>query len=103
MIETIFPSRLKAARLKAGLTQKEAAERISAASTTWASWEQGRAWPTVAQIDAIAAAVNADPADLIGVQAVEDQLAARFAALTDEERRAVDALLEVLKSGKKSG
>ncbi len=37
-----IPEQIKAVRLKAGLTQKEAAELISYSKRAWQDWEQGR-------------------------------------------------------------
>lgn len=41
---------LKAARVNAGLTQKEAARRASVASLTLINWEKERTAPTIVQL-----------------------------------------------------
>lgn len=44
---------LKAARVNAGLTQKEAAKRLNVGNKTMWAWEQGKTMPKVNKIDAI--------------------------------------------------
>jgi len=44
---------LKAARVNAGLTQKEAAKRINVSNKTLCNWESGASMPKVDKIDAI--------------------------------------------------
>ena len=44
---------LKAARINAGLTQSEAAERIGVSVSTIKNWEAGKTFPSQPQIDKI--------------------------------------------------
>lgn len=44
---------LKAARVNAGLTQKEAAEKLNVSNKTVWAWECGKAMPKVNKIDEI--------------------------------------------------
>lgn len=44
---------LKAARVNAGLTQKEVAERLKVSNKTVWAWEVGKTMPNVNKIDAI--------------------------------------------------
>ena len=44
---------LKAARVNAGLTQKEAAKKINVSNKTLCNWESGASMPKVDKIDAI--------------------------------------------------
>lgn len=44
---------LKAARVNAGLTQKEAAEKLNISVSTLKNWESGKTFPRKPQIDAI--------------------------------------------------
>ena len=44
---------LKAARINAGLTQSEAAERIGVSVSTIKNWEAGKKFPSQPQIDKI--------------------------------------------------
>lgn len=39
--EMTTPAKIKSARLKAGLTQEQAADVVGAATITWQSWERG--------------------------------------------------------------
>jgi len=62
-----FASRLKEARAAAGLSRKELA---AAAGVSWQAvraWEQGAREPGLSSLRALAAALDADPARLIGV------------------------------------
>lgn len=44
---------LKAARVNAGLSQKEAAKKLDVSNKTLGSWESGATMPSVDKIDAI--------------------------------------------------
>lgn len=44
---------LEAARVNAGFTQKEAADRLSISNVTLCNWEKGKSFPNVQQIDAL--------------------------------------------------
>lgn len=44
---------LRAARVNAGLTQKEVAEKLKVSNKTVWAWESGKAMPKVDKIDAI--------------------------------------------------
>jgi transcriptional regulator with XRE-family HTH domain len=46
---------LKAARVNAGLTQKQAAEALGISNSTLVKWENGKAAPRVEKIDALCA------------------------------------------------
>ena len=45
--------KLNAARVNAGLTQKEAAEKLGISVSTLKNWESGKTFPRQPQIDAI--------------------------------------------------
>jgi len=49
---------LKAARVNAGLTQKEAAKRLNVSNKTLCNWENGLAMPKVDKIEPICALYN---------------------------------------------
>jgi transcriptional regulator with XRE-family HTH domain len=49
----MFKISLKAARVNAGLTQKEAAKALEISNTTLCHWENGTAFPDANQIDRI--------------------------------------------------
>ena len=44
---------LKAARVNAGLTQKEAAEKLGISNATLCKWEQGSSMPNIQQVQQI--------------------------------------------------
>lgn len=44
---------LAAARINAGMTQREAAERLNVTQKTLCKWEKARTFPNALQIDAI--------------------------------------------------
>lgn len=56
---------LKAARVNAGLTQKEAAEKLNVSNKTVWSWECGKAMPNVNKIDAICSLYGMSYDDII--------------------------------------
>ncbi len=59
MPETFSPAKLKAARLAAGLTQTEAAERAGMQQPVWARLELGgRPDPSISTIGRLAAALG---------------------------------------------
>ena len=47
--------RLKAARLRLGLTQREAADQIGVPSNTWSRWERGEVRPQGLNLRAVLA------------------------------------------------
>ena len=48
----------KAARINAGLTQKEAAEKIGVSVSTIKNWETGKTYPKQPEIEKMCAAYN---------------------------------------------
>lgn len=44
---------LEAARVNAGYSQKDAAEKLNVSNATLCSWEKGKSFPNAQQIDAI--------------------------------------------------
>ena len=66
MPETFSPAKLKAARLAAGLTQTEAAERCGMQQPTWARLETGdRPQVSVLTIGRAASALSCEVAELL--------------------------------------
>jgi transcriptional regulator with XRE-family HTH domain len=49
---------MKAARVNAGLTQKQAAKEMKISNKTLSSWEKGTSYPNVVQIKAICQLYN---------------------------------------------
>lgn len=56
---------LRAARVNAGLTQKEAAEKLNVSNKTVWSWESGKTMPNVNKIDAICSLYGMSYDDII--------------------------------------
>lgn len=59
---------LKAARVNAGFTQKEAANKLGVSQSTLSSYEKGRSFPDVPQIKAIEDLYGVSYSDLIFLQ-----------------------------------
>lgn len=57
--------RLKAAREKAGLTQKQAADAMGRTQSAVCLWEQGKTAPTAAQLPKLAALYGCTVDDLL--------------------------------------
>ncbi len=56
---------LKAARVNAGLSQEQAAERLNVTKDTLRSWEKGRTFPTIEKIQMIEKLYSITYADII--------------------------------------
>ena len=56
---------LKAARVNAGLTQKEAAEKLKVSNKTLGNWENGLSSPNVKNVSALCALYSVGYDDLI--------------------------------------
>lgn len=56
---------LRAARINAGLKQKEAADKLGVNSKTLCYWEQGRSFPNVEKVKRISSLYNIAYDDLI--------------------------------------
>lgn len=56
---------LKAARINAGMTQREAADKIGVTVDTIGNWERGKSFPNVIQIPAIEGTYHVRYDDLI--------------------------------------
>lgn len=56
---------LKAARVNAGYSQKEAAEKLSISNATLCEWEKGNTFPNVQQVEKICALYGLTYDDII--------------------------------------
>lgn len=56
---------LKAARINAGLTQAEIAEKVGVSKPTYKKWEQGTSEPKVSQFKQLCDALRVAPDDII--------------------------------------
>ena len=59
-----FGSLLKEARRRRQLSQREVAEQLGVAESTYANWEQGRRDPSIADLLKLMEALNLDLRDL---------------------------------------
>lgn len=73
-----FNENLKYAREKKGLTQKEVAEGIGVAKSTYSLYESGNREPNVQTIKRIADLLNVSADDLLGINENMQTLAAHF-------------------------
>ena len=80
-MENLFGENLKAARLQAKMTQKEVAEAIGVAKSTYSQYESGKREPGIHGIKKIAKVLNVSPDVLIGNDIQEFQLTAQDTAL----------------------
>lgn len=62
---TPTPAKIRSARLAAGMTQAEAAERAGWKQPTWAAFEAGRYSPTLGTLERIAKTLGCAVKDLV--------------------------------------
>ena len=88
-----FGERLKNARLKKGLKQRELAYAIKSKNTSISNWENGLSRPSASIIQLLASALGVSPFDLLGDYTVkriqELELASAFEELSYEDAMAV--------------
>lgn len=73
-----FNLNLKEARLKKGVSQKEVAEKIGVAKSTYSLYESGNREPNVQTIKKIADTLNVSTDTLLGLDEVPTTIAAHF-------------------------
>ncbi len=90
-----FNELLKSARLKAGLTQAQLAEKIGVPKSTYCNWEQGTREPNVLKLKQIARALGVTMDSLVGLEESDalHELQSRFGA---ERLRAYAEAIEKL-------
>ena len=64
--------RIKAARKKAGMTQKEVSEKLGISYQAYAQWELGTRNPKMINIEKIAKAIGCSPLYLYGLSDKEE-------------------------------
>lgn len=64
----MLSDRIKNARIKAGLSRKEAAERLDMPYTTYRNYEQGTREPKIETVKKIAKDLNTNEAELLGFE-----------------------------------
>lgn len=73
-----FNDNLRTARERKGFTQKEMAERIGVAKSTYSLYESGNREPNVQTIKKIADTLNVSADELLGIDDTPTTLAAHF-------------------------
>ena len=73
-----FNENLKEARLKSGISQKDLAENIGVAKSTYSLYESGKREPNVDTITKIASSLNVSADTLLGIDNEPTTLAAHF-------------------------
>ena len=93
--------KIKAARKKAGLTQKELGRRIGVAYQTLAQWENDLRKPKYATLQRIAAALNVEWTELVPEedqgQTVIDHMKEKLSGRESSEKISTDELIDLLK------
>lgn len=98
-----FNENLKEARLKRGLSQKEVAETIGVAKSTYSLYESGNREPNVETIKKIADFLNISADTLLGLDEYPITLAAHFdgTEYTEAELDEIRQFAEFVKNRKK--
>lgn len=99
-----FNENLKKARLKAGRSQKEVAENIGVAKSTYSLYESGNREPNVDTIKKISDYLNVSADILLGLEDQPITLAAHFdgTEYTEEELDEIRQFAEFVKNKRKS-
>ena len=98
-----FNENLKAASEKRGLSQKEVAESIGVAKSTYSLYESGNREPNVQTIKKISDLLSVSADDLLGIDEDEQTVAAHFDGneYTQEELDEIRKFAEFVKSKRK--
>ena len=98
-----FHENLKAARLKKGVSQKDVAENIGVANSTYSLYESGNREPNVITIKKIAAYLNVSANSLLGLEEPLSTMAAHFDGndYTEEELDKIKEFAAFVKSNRK--
>lgn len=99
-----FNENLKEARLKSGLSQKDVAEKIGVAKSTYSLYESGNREPNVNTIKKIADFLKVSADSLLGLEDEPTTLAAHFDGdeYTEEELGEIRQFAEFVKNKRKS-
>lgn len=99
-----FNENLKYAREKKGLSQKEVAEGIGVAKSTYSLYESGNREPNVQTIKKIADVLNVSADDLLGINETPILPAAHFdgTEFTENELDEIKQFAEFVKSNRKN-
>ena len=98
-----FNDNLKEARLKRNLSQKEVADQIGVAKSTYSLYESGNREPSVQTIKKIADVLNVSADELLGLSEQPATIAAHFDGdeYTEEELDKIKEFAAFVKSTRK--
>ncbi|HJB15541.1 MAG TPA: helix-turn-helix transcriptional regulator [Candidatus Blautia excrementipullorum] len=98
-----FNDNLKEARLKRNLSQKEVADQIGVAKSTYSLYESGNREPSVQTIKKIADVLNVSADELLGLSEQPTTIAAHFDGdeYTEEELDKIKEFAAFVKSTRK--
>lgn len=98
-----FNENLKEARLKSGFSQKDVAENIGVAKSTYSLYESGSREPNVNTIKKIASYLNVSADELLGINDEPITIAAHFDGdeYTEEELDEIRQFAEFVKNKRK--
>ena len=98
-----FNDNLKEARLKRNLSQKEVADQIGVAKSTYSLYESGNREPSVQTIKKIADVLNVSADELLGLSEQPTTIAAHFDGdeYTEEELDKIKEFAALVKSTRK--
>ena len=98
-----FNDNLKEARLKRNLSQKEVADQIGVAKSTYSLYESGNREPSVQAIKKIADVLNVSADELLGLSEQPTTIAAHFDGdeYTEEELDKIKEFAAFVKSTRK--
>lgn len=98
-----FSDNLKEARLKSGLSQKDVAENIGVAKSTYSLYESGNREPNVNTIKKISNYLNVSADTLLGLNERATTLAAHFDGdeYTEDELNEIRQFAEFVKGKRK--
>jgi len=67
-MNVLFCQRLKEARKINGLSQKNIAESLGIADSSYANWERGRTEPNISNLQNLCVALNVSANELLGIE-----------------------------------
>ena len=97
MMDKQFAENLKNARIRAGLTQAQIAEKIGVAPSSYSFYESGKREPDVMKIKQIASVLGVTGDDLLGIEFDSTYIMER---LTNEESEMLDKYRSLRRSYK---
>ena len=110
----MLPERLKSVRKKAGLTQKQIAEKLQVGQNSYSNWEKGKRTPIQPTIEKLAEILNTSTDYLLGKtdipdrdleididNAIDNSVAYDGTPITDNDREIIKNFLKDYFSNKK--